>query len=297
MVERAQYTNPNVAEVEHDEKMLDLMRAEYLARIENDNARLAVTKFAGDYRQDVVKVDYGRTRNVTKWKDAGVQVTQAEAEQLLADLADPDKLAAVAAYYDTLPGYGWWYRGDKAQGIADRAAKLLADAAAADAAVDAAHAAVIEHEKGYTGWPRFFLVVSSPGHVHRTMDCGTCRPTTAFAILPGLSGATDEQAVALVGPNLCSVCFPLAPVDMTGGKLTEALVKVLIEEGEAAFRAKLTKVAAGCPGSGTWDYDRTSARLGYYAGNAATCDHCGQRVGVTPTNKLRKHVPLQEVRS
>lgn len=284
------YQNPNVAEVEHDERLLDLLHDRYQTQAQHMFAAQRVREFAGEYRQDVAKVTYGRTRTVAR-KD-GRRLDIRDAVDLLADLADPEKLAAVAAHYAENPTVASFYR--QPERIAERAAKYVAELdAAATAAADAA-AAIVEHEKGYTGWPRFFLVVTSAGHVHRNMECSTCRPTTGFAVLPGLSGATDEQAVALVGPNLCSVCFPLAPVDLTGGKLTEALVKVLVEEGEDAFRAKLATVAAGCPGSGTWDYNRETARLGYYAGNAATCDHCGQRVGVTTANKLRKHTPAKE---
>jgi hypothetical protein len=83
-------------------------------------------------------------------------------------------------------------------------------------------AAIAELESRWTGWSRFFLVTSSSGHVHRSMACSTCRPTTTFGWLPELSGQTEAQAVAELGPALCSVCFPSAPVEHQGGKLTAA---------------------------------------------------------------------------
>lgn len=74
----------------------------------------------------------------------------------------------------------------------------------------------------YTGWSRFFLVTSSPGHVHSSTHCSTCRWTTTYGWLPELSGKTEEEAVAELGPTLCSVCFPSAPVEHVGGKISKA---------------------------------------------------------------------------
>lgn len=75
-----------------------------------------------------------------------------------------------------------------------------------------------ELENEYTGWSRFFLVTSSPGHVHSSMHCSTCRPTTRFGWLPELSGSDEASAVDELGPTLCTVCFPSAPVEWTEGK-------------------------------------------------------------------------------
>jgi len=95
--------------------------------------------------------------------------------------------------------------------LADQRA-ILADLAAKERAV----------ADLYAGWSRFFLVTSSAGHVHRSMACSTCRPTTTYGWLPELSGKDEAAAVAELGPNLCTVCFPSAPVAWTGGKLTAA---------------------------------------------------------------------------
>jgi hypothetical protein len=66
------------------------------------------------------------------------------------------------------------------------------------------------------------LVTSSNGHVHSSMYCSTCRPTTTYGWLPELSGKTEADAVDELGPNLCSVCFPTAPTDWVGGKITKS---------------------------------------------------------------------------
>lgn len=71
-------------------------------------------------------------------------------------------------------------------------------------------------------WSRFFLVTSSAGHVHSSMNCHTCKQTTTYGWLPELSGKSEEEAVAQLGTVLCSVCFPSAPVAHTGGKITKA---------------------------------------------------------------------------
>lgn len=96
---------------------------------------------------------------------------------------------------------------------------LRSERDAAHAEHEAATLAVHEHETGYAGWQRFWLVTSSEnGHVHRTTACSTCRPRTTFALLPDLSGLTEEDAVGSQGSILCSVCFPSAPVEWTNGE-------------------------------------------------------------------------------
>jgi hypothetical protein len=68
-------------------------------------------------------------------------------------------------------------------------------------------------------WSRFYLVTNVGGHIHRAENCGTCYPTTEFAWQTHLSGRTDAEALADLGPRLCSICFPGAPVEHTNGEL------------------------------------------------------------------------------
>lgn len=94
-----------------------------------------------------------------------------------------------------------------------------------DVALKAAGAKMNEIEQAeaaYTGWSRFFVVTSSAGHVHSSMFCHTCRPTTTFGWMPSLSGKSESEAVDELGPALCSECFKSAPTDYVGGKLTKA---------------------------------------------------------------------------
>lgn len=117
------------------------------------------------------------------------------------------------------------------------ARETLADLAAISEARDEAVGRMRALEAQYTGWSRFFLVTSSAGgHIHSSMNCSTCRIDTAFGWLPELSGQTEAEAVAAHGAILCTVCFPSAPVEWTGGiSHTEQAAK---DEREAAKKAR-----------------------------------------------------------
>lgn len=111
------------------------------------------------------------------------------------------------------------------------------------------------HERNYTGWQRYFLVTSSAGLVHRSVNCSSCnkgRKATQFALLPSLSGRSHEALVEALGPSLCSICWPDAPVAWTDEqRISPTVTNVLLTEGEDAFwtalaesRAKAVKRAA-----------------------------------------------------
>ncbi len=121
-----------------------------------------------------------------------------------------------------------------------------------------------ELDDQYTGWQRFFLVTSSDGgHIHSSLHCSTCHPTTQFGWLPQLSGLTEADAVADQGPRLCSVCFPSAPVEWTQG--------IKIERTYCD--------GSGQIGEGGW-------RVKYIA-----CPVCGKTVSKNQYGAIRKHQP------
>jgi hypothetical protein len=63
-------------------------------------------------------------------------------------------------------------------------------------------------------WTRFFPCRNADGHIHSSLrGCSTVYATTPMGWYPNLSGKTAEDAVAELGPALCSVCFPSAPVE------------------------------------------------------------------------------------
>jgi len=111
-------------------------------------------------------------------------------------------------------------------------------------------------------WSRYWLVTSSDGHVHRSCHCHTCnkgRQATGFALVPSLSGQSDSEAVAALGPALCSACFPEAPVESREQATIPArLALTLWEKGFEAFQQAREKAkedaqkraAERCPGSG-----------------------------------------------
>jgi hypothetical protein len=88
-------------------------------------------------------------------------------------------------------------------------------------------------------WSRFFLVDNSNGHIHSTMACGTCFPTTQFRWVTSLSGQTEVEAVGELGEILCSVCYPSAPVAWREGE--SKAVKTARADREAKKAAAAAK--------------------------------------------------------
>lgn len=64
------------------------------------------------------------------------------------------------------------------------------------------------------GWPRAFLVQNSHGHVHSSMGCSSCYPSTQYAWLTDYSGKDEDEIVYAAGELACTVCYPSAPVDV-----------------------------------------------------------------------------------
>lgn len=129
-------------------------------------------------------------------------------------------------------------------------------------------AAIAEANAMFTqrgGWPRFFIVTSSDGHIHSSTACSTCRPSTTYGWLPELSGLTEADAVKAHGMILCSVCYPSAPVEWTAG------------------RTKTPKPGQCAGGTATETFSRWSGTYG-------TCPTCGERaVMVKNDGTVRVH--------
>lgn len=64
------------------------------------------------------------------------------------------------------------------------------------------------------GWTRAFLVSNGDGHVHSSMSCSTCRPTTQYHWVTELSDHDEAEIVEAAGERACTVCYPSAPVDV-----------------------------------------------------------------------------------
>ena len=131
-------------------------------------------------------------------------------------------------------------------------------------------AEINEKEKEYTGWNRFYVVLANNGHIHSSMNCGTCNrggKRTSFTWAVEMSGLEVSEAVEKYGPALCSRCFPEAPLDWTIGEIIDP-----------------SKPKA-CPGSGRYS-DKKSRRYGY-----VICGQCNSTVKVTRMGVMRKHNP------
>lgn len=156
-----------------------------------------------------------------------------------------------------------------------------------------ARQAVDSHEAGYAGWSRFFLVTSSSGHVHSSQRCCTChkgRQATRFALVPALSGSTEAEAVAELGPALCSVCYPSAPVEhREQATIPQAQAQALADGGVEAFRAarqaSRAKASKRCPGS---NQAPGSVRRNYGA-DIGKCVCCGSQHRTTKYGLVPAH--------
>lgn len=99
-------------------------------------------------------------------------------------------------------------------------------------------------------WSRFFLVCASNGHIHSSMSCHSCYPSTVYTWLPDLSGESEADAVAAEGEILCTFCFPSAPVawcEGVGRRTAEA--KAAAEAVKAARQAAKAEKSLSADGS------------------------------------------------
>lgn len=131
-------------------------------------------------------------------------------------------------------------------------------------------APLVAEWKRRDGWSRFFEV--SAGHVHSSRHCKTCNRNgklTRMGWHPELSGLTEADAVAALGPMLCTVCFPSAPLAWTVGR----------------------EKPAGCEGAKA--KPGTEKVVGWRSTRYADCTQCSARgVQVNDNGLLRRHKPV-----
>lgn len=150
----------------------------------------------------------------------------------------------------------------------DSAASLLTAEAEIRAEISTLQAEIDSMDVIYRSapWTRFFPCLNGDGHIHSTArGCPTVRPATSMGWTPHLSGKTAEDAVNELGPALCTVCFPSAPVEWTAGRKDDQ--------------------PPACPGSGKTGVDRP--RNNRYG----KCPECGNYAALTPNWYVRKHQP------
>lgn len=100
------------------------------------------------------------------------------------------------------------------------------------------------------GWTRAFIV--DKGHVHSSMQCSTCYPSTRYSWLPELSDDDEDEIVAKAGERACTICYPSAPVDVLKRKSTlfsdeEKQANAERESRAAAKAAKVAKARENAP--------------------------------------------------
>lgn len=222
--------------VETDTKLAELDG--FYAQLESRMARTIneLHSIAGD-RQDVIRT--GRTI-VRSW------------QRTLASVLTACQTGAVESWNATVAA-------EVAASYADVHAKIQANRTEADK---------LEQVWADNGrWSRFFLVLNNNGHLHSDMSNYRCSrtPTTTHGWNPELSGATEAEAVAQMGPLLCTVCFPSAPVEWTVGK----------------------PKAAKCAGSGQYVRYTGPARMTTYV----ECPECHTSQARTSLGYVRAHKP------
>lgn len=132
-------------------------------------------------------------------------------------------------------------------GSRQTAGDLLLAEIEAESALASAMLAVQAMEAIYrkAPWQRFFPCTNSDGHIHATYrDCSSVGWDTPMAWRPDLSGLTVDAAVAKLGPALCSICFPLAPVEQKSMTLGQVEKERTRGEREIAAIARMAAKAA-----------------------------------------------------
>lgn len=128
--------------------------------------------------------------------------------------------------------------------IAQREASVAQSEATLDSLTD--EAAPYENEYARRGrWARYFRVVTSgEGHVHSSMSCHSCYPTTTYVWLPTLSGQGADEAVDSYGSEMCSHCFPgvlTHPRYQSRGRIAEEAAQARAVEKAERDRIKAAK--------------------------------------------------------
>lgn len=113
------------------------------------------------------------------------------------------------------------------------------------------------------GWNRAFLVTGSAnGHVHSSMSCSTCRPTTQYAWMTDYSGSSEEEIVDAAGERACTVCYPSAPVETLSQP--SRMVDPEEEERRQEREARREQLARERDAKGIWNEDGSDVVIDGY---------------------------------
>ncbi|MBE5477899.1 hypothetical protein E3G68_005253 [Mycobacteroides abscessus] len=131
------------------------------------------------------------------------------------------------------------------------------EAAQCETKINALTAQMAPYEQEYRrrgGWARAFLVQNVGGHVHRSMSCTSCYPSTRYEWLTHYSGRSEDEIVYAAGELACTVCYPTAPVQVLT-RVGEIRRRSDVEREERAARKAVKASAASAaavtdPGTG-----------------------------------------------
>lgn len=132
-----------------------------------------------------------------------------------------------------------WVEDGSAQKEVDNYDKRIQEANAKAAELAAKMSVYDDEFDRRGGWTRAFFVANAGGHVHKSMKCSTCFPTTRFQWLTAYSGKDENEIVGDAGERACTVCYSSAPVD-----LLRRPSKINDPEKEAARKEREEKKAA-----------------------------------------------------
>jgi len=115
-------------------------------------------------------------------------------------------------------------------------------------------------------WQRFHPCQTGNPHIHAGWGCAGLKHNSILLWEPQLSGLEMADAVAKLGPKLCTHCFPSAPVEYTQGDPDTS-----------------------CPGSGA--YVPLAKGANPYRKRWSKCPECEYSGQLTPSGYVRKHQP------
>jgi hypothetical protein len=136
------------------------------------------------------------------------------------------------------------------------------------------------------------LVVSSDGHVHNSLDCSTCFPTTRFSWLVEYSNDDENAIVDAAGELACTICYPSAPAE-TLNRPTKIVIQSKVEkekarqEREAKKAAKIAKAKADAP--------TASGESLYFKDGKYTEEIRTERTAVSEWNNLQYRIQSEVV--
>ena len=141
-------------------------------------------------------------------------------------------------------------------------------------------------------WTRAFLVLASNGHVHSSLDCSTCFPTTRYQWLIQYSNDDEATIVDDAGQDACTICYPSAPAEtlnrpsriVTADKIAKAQAKA---ERDAKREAKLAKQKADAP--------TASGESLYFKDGKYTEEIRTERTAVSEWNNLQYRITSEVV--